>query len=237
MIYVRIFFLLTAMLLGAAIAQANEPHFRIMLTDVESAVAQGIIAQTELDEAEATITSERQKIMHSAYRPIYVEIATLNVDDTRKQWSANMLVKDDKDVITARPISGRYEAHMSVPTLRTRIKHGMVIKEDDIVMDTVASTKVRANTVTDLNQIIGKTAKRSISANRSVRMDELESPKILEIGNTVTMKYATPYMQINAVGEALEEGGIGDIIRVRNHDSNKVVRARVISKDEVDAGI
>ena len=237
MIYARIFFISAILLLGATITQANEPHFRIMLSDVEAAVAEGIVMQTELDEAEVTITSERNKTMHSAYRPVYVEIATLNIDDVRKQWSANMVVKDDKDIITARPISGRYEAHVLVPTLKSRIKHGMVIKEDDIVMDTVASAKVRANTVTDASYLIGKTAKRAISAHRSVRMDEVKHPKILEMGHTVTMKYKTAYMSINAVGEALEAGGIGDVIRVRNHDSNKVIRARIMSKDEVDASI
>ena len=126
---------------------------------------------------------------------------------------------------------------MAVPVLTSRVKHGMVINEDDIVMDMVASAKVRANTVTDINMLVGKTAKRSISPHRSIRLDELESRKIVEIGNTVAMRYITPYMSINAVGEALQEGGIGDIIRVRNHDSNKIINARIISKDEVDAGI
>jgi flagellar basal body P-ring formation protein FlgA len=223
--------------LGAPLLHANEPHFQIMLEDVEKAVAEAIAAQTELDMAEVTITSERTKVMHADYQPIHVEVATLNIDEARKQWSANLLVKHEADVLTARPISGRYEAQVAVPVLNSRVKHGMVITEDDVVMDSVASAKVRANTVTDINMLVGKTAKQSISPHRAIRIDELESPKIIEIGNTVAMRYTTAYMSINAVGEALQEGGIGDIIRVRNHDSNKVINARVISKDEVDAGI
>ena len=75
---------------------ANEPHFQIMLEDVEKAVAEGIVAQTELDMAEATITSERTKVMHADYQPIHVEVATLHIDEMRKQWSANLLVSMKK---------------------------------------------------------------------------------------------------------------------------------------------
>ena len=112
-----------------------------------------------------------------------------------------------------------------------------MIEADDVVMAPVASRKIRANTITDADMLIGKTAKRSIAPHRSIRVNELESPKILEQGNTVTMRFVTPYMRINALGESLEDGGMGDIIRVRNHDSNKVIRARVLSSSEVDAAL
>lgn len=52
-------------------------------------------------------------------------------------------------------------------------------------------------------------------------------------GEIVTSVYRTPKMQISAKVEALEEGGKGDKIEVRNVNSKKVLFAEVVDADTV----
>lgn len=227
---------LLAVLWVTSPSHAKTPHFRIMLEDVEAAVSQALNEAQVAEHVSARITSKRDNVLHASYRPVHVEIATLKHDTTKHTWSANMLVKDGTDVVTAMPLAGRYEAQQALPVLTKRVKHGHVISEGNVEMRFFASTKVRSDTVTDPNSIIGKTPRRTIAADRPVRVGELASPTIVEQGTSVNMRYHSPSMQITAMGEALQDGGIGDYIRVRNHDSNKVIRARVLSEYDVAVG-
>jgi flagella basal body P-ring formation protein FlgA len=48
--------------------------------------------------------------------------------------------------------------------------------------------------------------------------------------------FQTNAIEISTVGEALDDGAINDTIRVRNNDSKQVVRAKIISNNQVLAG-
>ncbi len=217
-------------------AEAQKPYFRIMLEDVESSVSEALGAEKIADNISATITSTRDKVLYAAYRPVHVEIATLKYDASKSTWSANMLVKDGEGVLTAKPLAGRFDSQTALPVLSDRIKHGHVIGDDDVEMRFFPVSKVRSDTVTDPNQIIGKTPRRTIAAHRPLRVAELGAPMVMEQGSTVHMQYRTSSMKISTMGEVLQDGGVGDYVRVRNHDSNKVVRARIISAQEVAVG-
>ena len=56
---------------------------------------------------------------------------------------------------------------------------------------------------------------------------------LVKKGEIVTSVYRTPKMQISAKVEALEEGGKGDKIEVRNVNSKKVLFAEVVDADTV----
>ncbi len=240
-VFLLCLFLLSIVALPTHAAKTEQPlpPFQLMLEDVESAVSQAL-TDAQIANAEhirATVTSTRKPLLYADHQPVEVELTTLTHQEQSKSWSANMVIVKNEEVVTAQPIAGRYEPQKPLPVLKRRLKNGQVITEQDVEMRLFPVTKVRKTTVTDINQLIGKTPQRTISSNRPLRSSELVSPKVMEAGATVHMRYHTPFMQISTVGEALEEGGIGDVIRIRNLDSKKVVHARIMSSDEVRAGV
>jgi flagellar basal body P-ring formation protein FlgA len=216
-----------------------DPHapYQLLLEDIEKAVSDALVKADVAKHVRATVTNNRDKVLYTGTQPAHVELRTLTYDKGKTSWSANMLIMDGEKVITAKPISGRYNEEQALPVLKQRLRDDGVIAKENIAMQLFALTKVRQDTVLEAEQLIGKSPRHMISPNRPIRTGELTTPPVLEKGATVSMRYATPYMSITTTGEAQEEGSVGNTIRVRNTDSNKIVRARIVSPQEVVVGV
>jgi flagellar basal body P-ring formation protein FlgA len=217
-------------------AKNTDAPYQLMLEDIEKAVSDALNEANVAPYVRATLTSSREKILYSGNQPAHVELKTLRYDTSRHSWSANMLIVDKDTVITARPIAGLYSEQQSLPVLKKRMLGGAVISASDVAQQFFPVAKVRPDTVTSIDTLIGKTPRRMISPNRPVREGEVTTPAIIAKGSVITMRYQTAYMDISTMGEAQEPGSVGDYIRVRNQDSNKTVRARVTAPDEVLVG-
>ncbi len=244
--YVSLGLLLLILVIGKPLsARANDTKrqeevpsapYQLMLEDVEKAVSDALVAAKLAPHIHATVLNNRDKVLYAGQQPAHVELRTLRYDTSKSSWSANMLIMDGEKTITAKPVSGRYNEEQEVPVLNKRLLNGNVIAKEDVVMQFFPATKSRQDTVMTADALLGKSPRHMISPNRPIRAGELTSPAVLKKGGTVTMRYATPYMDISTTGEAQEEGTVGDVIRVRNMDSSKIVRATIVSSQEVVVG-
>jgi flagellar basal body P-ring formation protein FlgA len=236
----RIFLLLWLWLIGCTLpafaADNTDAPYQLMLADIEVAVSDALSAAKVAEHVKASVTSTREKMLYAGERPAHVELKTLRYQSDKKTWSANMLVMDGETVITARPIAGRYTEQQGLPVLKRRVLEGGIITEQDIATQFFPLTKIRQDTITMAESLIGKTPRHMVSANRPIREAELTTPAVMKKGSVITMQYRTPYMNITTMGEAQEDGSVGDFIRVRNPDSGKIIRARIVSAQEVLAG-
>ena len=57
----------------------------------------------------------------------------------------------------------------------------------------------------------------------------MRAPVVVAKGATVTMSYRMPTMALTVAGRALEDGAMGETIRVLNIQSNRVIEAAVAS--------
>ncbi len=60
-------------------------------------------------------------------------------------------------------------------------------------------------------------------------------PVIVTKGQTVTMQFAAPGVELSAMGRAMSEGGVGDTVTVQNPASYRMVSAIVIAPGTVRA--
>jgi flagella basal body P-ring formation protein FlgA len=79
----------------------------------------------------------------------------------------------------------------------------------------------------DAEALVGKTAKRALTANLALRsMDVMDTPAVKR-GETVTLHFVSGGMRLSLRGRALGDGAQGAQIKVLNPQSNKVVEAIV----------
>ncbi len=214
----------------------GEGDFQVTLQDAEKAIAHLLEEDGAADIVSATITNYRNPTLYRHKRPLSIGVKTLEFDDATGRWSANLFILEDEAVLSAMPVSGRYEEMLMVPIIKHRMHNGDIITAEDLDQIAYAADRVRKDTIIDVRKIIGKTPRRLISKNRPVRVDELQDPDVLAKGNMVHMRYHTPFMKISTIGEALEDGALGDQIRVKNHDSGTIIQARISSANEVIVG-
>jgi flagellar basal body P-ring formation protein FlgA len=217
--------------------KTSTPPYQLMLPDLEQAVGQALVEADVAEHVKVQVLSDRKQVVYASHHPVDVELAQLAHDTNKRTWTASMVITHNGQVVTAKPLSGRYEEQSMIPMLVDRIHHGDVITADNIRMVAVSKNKIRADVVTDPTQLEGKTSRSTIAGGRIIRASELITPAIMKKGAAVTMTYETPTMHISTVGEAMEDGGLGDMIKVRNSTSNMIVRAKILSSSAVTASL
>jgi len=109
------------------------------------------------------------------------------------------------------------------------IRAGAVITATDIVSPSDLDAMRRAV------NIIGMEAVRTFYQGQPLREDNLRKPTLVKRNAIVHMEFSQGSMIINAEGRALDQGGLGDRVRVMNLISKRVVVATVSGTDSVKA--
>ncbi len=130
-------------------------------------------------------------------------------------------------------VNGRVAAMISVPVLRNHAMPGDVIRESDVRWTRVEARRAGPNTVSRLDDLIGRTPRRPLTAGQAIRLTDLRPNYVIGRGDLVTVVLKAGTMMLTARAEALEKGAVGDVIRVRNNQSRKVLETRVIAADTV----
>ena len=109
------------------------------------------------------------------------------------------------------------------------IRAGAVITATDIVSPSDLDAMRRAV------NIIGMEAVRTFYQGQPLREDNLRKPTLVKRNAIVHIEFSQGSMIINAEGRALDQGGLGDRVRVMNLISKRVVVATVSGTDSVKA--
>ena len=130
-------------------------------------------------------------------------------------------------------LSGRTYATTPVPVLRRAISPGELIRKDDIETIHRREDQVARDAITDPARLIGTTPRSRLRAGEPVRENETRAPVVVSRNAQVLIRLTHGPMTLTAQGKAEEDGSRGDVIRVRNMQSNKMIEATVTGPDTV----
>lgn len=85
--------------------------------------------------------------------------------------------------------------------------------------------------------IVGKMAKQTLLPGRPIPIVALMTPRLFPQGARIHIIFEADGISASALGIALDAGSEGDIIRVRNSDSNLIVTGRVEGDGAVHVGM
>ncbi len=88
----------------------------------------------------------------------------------------------------------------------------------------------RGNHATNINALIGSRSKRTVRVGQPINKNQVCS---VCKGDRVTIIAQTKGLRIKTTGEALQDGGIGDNIRIKNAKSGKKIKGNVVNVDTV----
>ncbi len=92
---------------------------------------------------------------------------------------------------------------------------------------------------TSAELLIGQQAKRILPAAQAIRTVDLEpvsrtaEPPLVKRRDRVKATGSSGVLSVTVVGEAMQDGRVGEIIKVRNIDSNTLLQGRVVNANEV----
>ena len=77
--------------------------------------------------------------------------------------------------------------------------------------------------------VVGKFARRTLLRGQPIPLNAVRSKDLVFSGRSYPLVFRSANMTISAIGVALQRGGAGDVIDVRNSDSGLVIKGRVAS--------
>jgi len=150
-----------------------------------------------------------------------------------KQFSAILEVPGDRSSHKRIQVTGSVYEILDVPVLARSIQRGETIRARDLDVVKQRRKSVGRNTITDISQIVGKTPRRYLQSGKPIRMADIRMPVLVAKGKLVTLTLTNRHMQITAQGKALEDGAIGDLVRVTNTRSRQTVQGVVMGHNQV----
>ena len=115
------------------------------------------------------------------------------------------------------------------------IARGDVIGESDLTYATVDGNALMSGVPTKMEEVKGMQARRVLPAGQPFRGDDVRRPIVVTKGQSVTMQFSAPGVELTAMGRAMSEGGVGDTVTIQNPASFRMVAATVISPGVVRA--
>ena len=114
-----------------------------------------------------------------------------------------------------------------------RIEAGEVVGEADLGEFRLPAAALKSNLLLHPSDRVGKEARRPLMAERPVTDRSLLAPRSVRRGTAVTNSLAHDGMTLAAPGKSLEDGALGQLIRVVNTQSNKIIHAEVVGNAQV----
>lgn len=115
------------------------------------------------------------------------------------------------------------------------IERGQSIRAEQLQLQEVNIGKAPRGFFHDLDAVIGQGAKRRIRASQLLSPGLLTQPVLVKRGQRVKILASQDGIQASTLGEALENGQQGTVIRVRNLSSEKAIEAKVLEAGVVSS--
>nr|WP_325250178.1 flagellar basal body P-ring formation chaperone FlgA [Amylibacter sp.] len=133
-------------------------------------------------------------------------------------------------------IGFRGQAVIAVPVYVPvrRIQSGVLLTSEDFHMVDIAMMAMPANTLRSPKDILGMESRRILLGGRPVVAGSVSEPLVIERGDEVTIILSSGGLNLSAPGKTLEDGAIGQDVRVVNLKSNASLTATVVSKGVVE---
>lgn len=123
-----------------------------------------------------------------------------------------------------------------MPVAAKPLKKGSVVSAADVQFSKVNGTAAGRDSLEQIGDVVGKSLVRDVGQGEMFKSNSVVVPPVIMSGSRVSMIYRHGRLEASAVGVALESGGEGQEIKVRNEGSKKVVSARVVEKGLVEVG-
>ncbi|GJD56606.1 flagellar basal body P-ring formation chaperone FlgA [Methylobacterium dankookense] len=131
--------------------------------------------------------------------------------------------------------AGPDEIMLPVPTVT--IYAGDTIKETMLRLQPYpASYRGRSAVIDAPLAIAGRTARRMLLPGEPIPVNAVDDPRLVSRGAPTQMIFEENGLIITAVGAPLQNGGLGETIRVRNTDTNRIVLGTVMADGRIRIG-
>ena len=195
-------------------------------------LTKALVAAGAQPEASYDFTGFTQPLAPPSTTP-EILVSQLDWDSGSGRFTALLAISaGGMDPVTLR-VSGRAVATEEVLVPTHRLEPGDVLRAEDVRLTRVHSNLVHGEIARDPRDAIGRTVRHAEPEGLPMLRADLVSATLVARQAPVLIELSAPRLNMTAEGEALENGGVGDRIRVRNTISHAIMIAEVTGDGRV----
>ena len=163
-----------------------------------------------------------------------ITVDTFSLSNRKDRFSVVLGVPSGSNVPTKISFSGTIEEVREIPVFNRGVMPGEVIQQSDISWIKFPAKRLTARSVLSSVDLVGMTVRRPARTDKPITTADIVTPIAIAKGEAVTMMVRTKSLVLTAAGRALENGGIGDTIRVLNPKSRQTIDAKIVRAGQVE---
>jgi len=159
----------------------------------------------------------------------------LDVDEPRVAGTTSRVQRAEVRVLQGQEVVARVPARITlaatgtVVVARRALERGTVLHAEDLDLEERSLSGLPSSVVRDLAEAVGKEVRLALVAGRPIAHGALAARSLVRKGDSVRLQIETPSLRLSVPGEALEDAGEGQPVRVVNPASGKEVTGRVVT--------
>lgn len=114
--------------------------------------------------------------------------------------------------------------NQELPVPKLTIYPGELIRADVLGTKLFGSAVERLPVVRSVDAAVGRIARRTLLPQKPIPLNALREADVVQQGKSVKIVFASGGLVITGEGVALQSGGVGDTLNVRNVDSGATIR-------------
>jgi flagella basal body P-ring formation protein FlgA len=130
-------------------------------------------------------------------------------------------------------LSGQVVAMLDAVILTHHVRPGAVLHAEDLRSARVRTNLLRGNSPISINAALGQALRHDLPPGQPLTTGDVARPVLVARNSAVRMRLDAGEISLSAQGLALEDGGLGETVRVQNPSSKAIVLALVTAAGEV----
>jgi len=120
-----------------------------------------------------------------------------------------------------------------VAVANRNLQRGDIVTSGDITLDVKDMSGLRIGFVLEPENIAGKEIKFPMNKGEAFRTSVLDAPLVIKRGEEVTVEAIAGGIKVLTTGTAVTDGRLGQQMRVKNNQSERIVTAKVVGPGRV----
>ena len=163
-----------------------------------------------------------------------VAVEQISFDAPTGRFAALLVVTAANMAPQHQRLVGRVEEMRALPVPTHRVAVGEIIGAGDVHMLRVAARLVHQDPAHTPEEAIGMAARHVLMPGLPIALSDLAHPLLVHRGQSVVIALSVPGLSLSAKGEAMDDGALGERIRVRNTLSGAVLQADITGRGQLD---
>lgn len=229
----RVWLVVLMFVLSSAWVQAKDLLI-VGIDDVSDAVSKEFVEQGMGDNIELEFFGGQTAFSFENAEEAKIMVTDLNIGEEQNKFTATTEIFVDGKKAADTKLFGRYFEMVEVWLPVKDIDRDTVIKKEDLAKVKIRANRLRDDSVTDINDLLGKQTVRKIKADRPIMQKDIRDEILITKNKVVTAIYTYKGLQITSKVEALEDGAKGQRIKLLNTKSQKEIIGKVLDKNTVE---